>query len=95
MDALRNLFAVTDLRNRVLFTLGILAVYFHHEAVTGIATFDITRFQGLNMPLEVQKWVFGLKASFADVLPEASLISVVTLVAVVVLMRRVSAPMRV
>src|ERR687898_226298 len=27
MDALRNLFAVTDLRNRVLFTLGMLAVY--------------------------------------------------------------------
>jgi hypothetical protein len=44
---------------------------------------------------EVQKWVFGLKDSFADVLPEAVAISVVTLVAVAVLMRRVSAPMRV
>ena len=27
MDALRNLFAIPDLRNRVLFTLGMLAVY--------------------------------------------------------------------
>ena len=27
MEALRNLFAITDLRNRVLFTLGMLAVY--------------------------------------------------------------------
>ena len=27
IDSLRNLFAVADLRNRVLFTLGLLAVY--------------------------------------------------------------------
>ncbi len=27
LDTLKNLFAVADLRNRVLFTLGMLAVY--------------------------------------------------------------------
>jgi hypothetical protein len=44
---------------------------------------------------EVQTWVFGLKRSFADVLAEAIAIATVTVVAVAVLMRRVSAPMRV
>jgi hypothetical protein len=44
---------------------------------------------------EVQKWIFGIKASFRDVLPEAAAITAVTVVAVAVLMRRVSAPMRV
>jgi hypothetical protein len=44
---------------------------------------------------EVQKWIFGVKDTFRDVLPEAVVILVVTVVAVCVLMRRVSAPMRV
>jgi hypothetical protein len=44
---------------------------------------------------EVQKWIFGIKDSFWDVLPEVAAILVVTVVAVAVLMRRVSAPMRV
>jgi hypothetical protein len=44
---------------------------------------------------EVQKWVFGLKPGFADVLPEAVAISLVTVATTIVLLRRVSAPMRV
>lgn len=44
---------------------------------------------------EVQKWIFGFKDSFADVLREASAILAVTVVSVAVLMRRISAPMRV
>jgi ABC-2 type transport system permease protein len=44
---------------------------------------------------EVQRWVFGLKADFGDVQPEAFAILTVTVIATVVLLRRVSAPMRV
>ena len=35
MDSLKNIFAVSELRNRVLFTLGMLAVYrFGHNIAT-------------------------------------------------------------
>jgi ABC-2 type transport system permease protein len=44
---------------------------------------------------EVQTWVFGIEKEFANVAPEACLLSVVTLVSMAVLLRRVSAPMRV
>ena len=38
MDSLKNIFAVSDLRNRVLFTLGLLAVYRvgHHITTPGV-----------------------------------------------------------
>src|ERR1700691_5399115 len=38
MDSLKNLFTVSDLRNRVLFTLGLLAVFRvgHHITVPGV-----------------------------------------------------------
>ena len=37
-DSLKNIFTVTDLRNRVLFTLGMLAVYRlgHNITVPGV-----------------------------------------------------------
>ena len=44
---------------------------------------------------EVQQWIFGLKPAFAGVLPEALAILTVTVIAAFVLLRRVSAPMRV
>ena len=44
---------------------------------------------------EVQEWVFGLRTSFADVMVEATAIVIVTAAAVAVLLRRVSAPMRI
>jgi ABC-type transport system involved in multi-copper enzyme maturation permease subunit len=44
---------------------------------------------------EVQTWVFGIEKDFANVAPEACLLSVVTLVSMAVLLRKVAAPMRV
>src|SRR6187200_2792676 len=40
IDSLRNIFAVTELRNRVLFTLGLLAVFRigHHIPTPGVNT---------------------------------------------------------
>ncbi len=43
----------------------------------------------------VQEWVFGVRQTFTEVLPEAALLFAVTLAAVVVLRRRVTAPMRI
>ena len=38
MDSLKNIFAVSELRNRVLFTLGLLGVYRigHHIPMPGV-----------------------------------------------------------
>ena len=44
---------------------------------------------------EVQTWVFGIEPDFAKVAPQACLLSIVTLVSMAVLMRKVAAPMRV
>ncbi len=44
---------------------------------------------------EVQTWVFGIEKDFANIAPEACLLSVVTLISMAVLLRKVSAPMRV
>src|SRR5262245_33875557 len=38
--------------------LGILALYFHNHSVTGVYTFDITQFQNMNVPFNLQWWVF-------------------------------------
>ena len=38
--------------------LGILALYFYSHSVTGVYTFDITQFQQLNVPFNLQWWVF-------------------------------------
>ena len=51
-------FFLFTLVGSVIMLLGILAVYFYHHEVTGVYTFDITRFHELNMPFELQWWVF-------------------------------------
>ena len=51
-------FFLFTLVGSVIMLLGILAVYFYNYAVTGVYTFDITRFHELNMPFEYQWWVF-------------------------------------
>ena len=51
-------FFLFTLVGSVVMLLGILAVYFYHHDVTGIYSFDITRFHELNMPFELQWWVF-------------------------------------
>ena len=51
-------FFLFTLVGSVIMLLGILAVYFYHHDVTGVYTFDITRFHQLNMPFELQWWVF-------------------------------------
>jgi ABC-type transport system involved in multi-copper enzyme maturation permease subunit len=44
---------------------------------------------------EIQTWVFGIEKDFSNVAPEAFLLSAVTLVSMAILLRKVSAPMRV
>jgi NADH-quinone oxidoreductase subunit M len=51
-------FFLFTLVGSVVLLLGILAVYFYHHEVTGIYSFDITRFHQLNMPFDLQWWVF-------------------------------------
>ena len=51
-------FFLFTLVGSVVMLLGILAVYFHHAEVTGIYSFDITQFQQLDMPANLQWWVF-------------------------------------
>ena len=51
-------FFLFTLVGSVVMLLGILAVYFHHESVTGVYTFDVTQFHQLNMPFDLQWWVF-------------------------------------
>ena len=51
-------FFLFTLVGSVVMLLGILAVYFYHHEVTGIYSFDITRFHQLNMPFDLQWWVF-------------------------------------
>ncbi len=42
----------------VVMLLGILVLYDHHHAVTGVYSFDITRFQALDVPRGLQLWLF-------------------------------------
>ena len=51
-------FFLFTLVGSVIMLLGILAVYFYHHEVTGVYTFDITQFHALNMPFDLQWWVF-------------------------------------
>ena len=54
----------------VVMLLGILAIYFYGHAVTGVYTFDITKFQELSMPPGMQTWVFlALFCGFAVKVP--------------------------
>ena len=51
-------FFLFTLIGSVVMLLGILAVYFYHHDVTGVYTFDITRFHELNIPFNTQWWIF-------------------------------------
>jgi NADH-quinone oxidoreductase subunit M len=51
-------FFLYTLVGSVVMLLGILAVYFHHAEVTGIYSFDVTQFHQLDMPADLQWWVF-------------------------------------
>ena len=51
-------FFLFTLVGSVVMLLGILAIYFYHHEVTGIYSFDVTRFHELNMPFDLQWWVF-------------------------------------
>ena len=51
-------FFLYTLVGSVVMLLGILAVYFYNYDVTGVYTFNITQFHELNMPFDLQWWVF-------------------------------------
>ena len=51
-------FFLYTLVGSVIMLLGILALYFYNYSVTGVYTFDITQFQQLNVPFNLQWWVF-------------------------------------
>ena len=52
-------FFLYTLAGSVVMLLGILAVYFYNASIPGnAATFDITQFQQLAIPPDLQKWIF-------------------------------------
>jgi NADH-quinone oxidoreductase subunit M len=51
-------FFLFTLVGSVVMLLGILALYFYGHGVTGVYTFDITKFQEMSVPADVQTWVF-------------------------------------
>jgi NADH-quinone oxidoreductase subunit M len=51
-------FFLYTLVGSVVMLLGILALYFHYAAVTGVYSFDITKYQAMNIPYALQFWVF-------------------------------------
>jgi NADH-quinone oxidoreductase subunit M len=51
-------FFLYTLVGSVVMLLGILALYFQNHSATGVYTFDVTTFHKLNLPYELQWWVF-------------------------------------
>jgi NADH-quinone oxidoreductase subunit M len=51
-------FFLYTLVGSVVMLLGILALYFYNHSVTGVYTFDITQYQTLNVPANLQWWIF-------------------------------------
>jgi NADH-quinone oxidoreductase subunit M len=51
-------FFLYTLVGSVVMLLGILALYFYNHTLTGVYTFDVTQFQKLSVPFNVQWWVF-------------------------------------
>ncbi len=51
-------FFLYTLVGSVVMLLGILALYFIYHSQTGDYTFDITKFQQMDVPAEAQKWIF-------------------------------------
>src|SRR5437867_13317969 len=66
MESLKNIFTVTELRNRVLYTLGLLAVYRvgHHITVPGVNLAAIDE-----LARQAQNTIFG----FSDMVPGGTL----------------------
>ena len=62
MDSLRNIFTVSELRNRVLFTLGLLGVYRfgHHIPTPGVNTAALAE-----LARQQQNTMFGLYDMFS------------------------------
>jgi NADH-quinone oxidoreductase subunit M len=53
-------FFLYTLAGSVLMLLGILALYFQHYQQFGFYTFEISELMKLNLPLDLQQWVFWL-----------------------------------
>ena len=51
-------FFLYTLVGSVVMLLGILALYFHYHDVTGVYSFDITKYQAMSIPFNLQWWVF-------------------------------------
>src|SRR5499425_2611830 len=51
-------FFLYTLVGSVVMLLGILALYFAYHAQTGVYSFDVTQFQKLSVPFNLQWWVF-------------------------------------
>jgi NADH-quinone oxidoreductase subunit M len=51
-------FFLYTLVGSVVMLLGILALYFYNHTLTSVYTFDITQFHRLNVPPEMQWWIF-------------------------------------
>ncbi|HEX7795604.1 MAG TPA: NADH-quinone oxidoreductase subunit M [Vicinamibacterales bacterium] len=51
-------FFLYTLVGSVVMLLGILALYFYNHQVTGVYSFDVTLFHKLNIPPDLQWWVF-------------------------------------
>jgi NADH-quinone oxidoreductase subunit M len=63
-------FFLYTLVGSVVMLLGILALYFYQQSVTGVYSFDVTRYYGLNVPFDLQWWVFlALFLGFAVKVP--------------------------
>ena len=63
-------FFLFTLVGSVVMLIGILSIYFEHQAVTGVYSFDITRFHELSLPVDLQWWVFlALFLGFAVKVP--------------------------
>jgi NADH-quinone oxidoreductase subunit M len=51
-------FFLYTLVGSVIMLLGILALYFYNHSQTGVYSFDVTMFHNLNVPFDLQWWVF-------------------------------------
>src|SRR5437867_1812094 len=51
-------FFLYTLVGSVVMLLGILALYFYNHTVTGVYSFDVTLFHKLNLPYNLQWWIF-------------------------------------
>jgi NADH-quinone oxidoreductase subunit M len=51
-------FFLYTLVGSVVMLLGILALYFHYHGLTGVYSFDITKYQAMSIPFNLQWWVF-------------------------------------